>query len=73
MQAVQQLMEWVAKGVDVHYLTGNHDELLRRFAGFQMGSLTIANKLVKVMPDGTKAWFFHGRNRRHDAKLEVAS
>jgi UDP-2,3-diacylglucosamine pyrophosphatase LpxH len=60
MLVVQHLIALVAKGIPVHYLTGNHDEMLRRFAGFKMGTLQIANKLVKTMPNGEKAWFFHG-------------
>ncbi len=60
MQVVEYLMHLAATGTPVHYLTGNHDEMLRRFAGFKMGALQIANKLVKTLPDGKKAWFFHG-------------
>ncbi len=60
MLVVEHLMHLAATGTPVHYLTGNHDELLRRFAGFKMGALQIANKLVKTLPDGQKAWFFHG-------------
>ena len=60
MQVVEHLMHLAATGTPVHYLTGNHDEMLRRFAGFRMGALQIANKLVKTLPDGKKAWFFHG-------------
>lgn len=48
-----------SKGVPVHYITGNHDEMLRRFAGFQLGNLRIENKLILEL-DGKKAWIFHG-------------
>jgi UDP-2,3-diacylglucosamine pyrophosphatase LpxH len=60
MMVLKHLLGWVAQGIPVHYLTGNHDELLRRFAGFRMGSFQIANKLVKTLDNGEKAWFFHG-------------
>ncbi len=59
MKVVKLLMEWVAKDIKVHYITGNHDELLRKFAGFKLGSFTISNKLV-VNLHGKKAWIFHG-------------
>lgn len=59
MQVIQQIMKWVSKGVKVHYITGNHDEMLRKFSGFKMGSLQIQNKLFLEL-DGKKAWFFHG-------------
>lgn len=60
MQVIEHLLHLAATGTPVHYLTGNHDELLRRFAGFKMGAFQIANKLVKTLADGKKAWFFHG-------------
>jgi UDP-2,3-diacylglucosamine pyrophosphatase LpxH len=60
MKVVKYLMGWMSKGVKIHYITGNHDEMLRKFVGFKMGSFTIANKLVLDLHDGKKAWFFHG-------------
>lgn len=59
MQVVQKIMSWVKKGVKVYYITGNHDEMLRKFAGNKIGSLIIDNKLV-VELDGKKVWIFHG-------------
>lgn len=59
MKVVHKIMNWVKKGVKVYYLTGNHDEMLRRFAGTKFGSLVIDNKLVLEL-DGTKVWLFHG-------------
>lgn len=59
MRVIKHLMGWVASGTKVTYITGNHDEMLRKFVGFKMGSLEIVNKVVMKM-DGKKAWFFHG-------------
>ena len=59
MRVVRHLVGLMSKGTRVHYLTGNHDELLRRFAGTRLGALSIANKLVLDLPHG-KTWFFHG-------------
>ncbi len=59
MKVIKQIMNWVQKGVEVHYITGNHDEMLRKFDGFELGSFSIKNKLVLEL-DGKKAWFFHG-------------
>lgn len=59
MKVVRKLMKFVAEGVPVHYLTGNHDELLRKFADMHMGTFHLQNKLV-IELNGTKAWFFHG-------------
>ena len=59
MQVIKQIIAWASKGVKVHYITGNHDEMLRKFAGFKMNNLSIQNKLVLEL-DNKKAWFFHG-------------
>lgn len=59
MQVIRQIIKWASKGTEVHYLTGNHDEMLRRFVGLELGSLKIANKLILEL-NGRKAWFFHG-------------
>lgn len=48
-----------SNGVAVYYITGNHDELLRKFTDTSIGDFHIVNKLVLEM-DGKKAWFFHG-------------
>ena len=60
MKVVKQLMHWVTKGKKTYYVTGNHDEMLRRFTGLKMGSFTIVNKLVLDLNNNTKAWIFHG-------------
>jgi UDP-2,3-diacylglucosamine pyrophosphatase LpxH len=59
MQVIKHVTNLIAKGVKVTYLTGNHDEMLRRFAGFKMGSFEIANKKVVTL-NGKSAWIFHG-------------
>lgn len=60
MKVVRHIMKLVSKGVKVYYVTGNHDEMLRKFEGFKMGSFTIVNKLLLELEEGKKAWIFHG-------------
>ncbi|MGI8636559.1 MAG: UDP-2,3-diacylglucosamine diphosphatase, partial [Segetibacter sp.] len=60
MKIVKHLISWIGKGVKTYYITGNHDEMLRKFAGLKMGSLQLVDKVVLDMPDNKKAWFFHG-------------
>ena len=60
MKVIKQLMHWMSKGVKIYYITGNHDEMLRKFVGFKMGSLKIVNKVILELDNGKKAWFFHG-------------
>ena len=59
MKILRKLMKFVVEGVNVYYLTGNHDELLRKFADMHLGSFHLQNKLILEL-DGKKAWFFHG-------------
>ena len=60
MKVVKHIMGWMSKGVKLYYVTGNHDEMLRKFVGFKIGSLQIVNKIVLPLSDDKKAWFFHG-------------
>jgi UDP-2,3-diacylglucosamine pyrophosphatase LpxH len=59
MRVVNHIFKWISKGIKVHYITGNHDEMLRKFAGFKLGSLRISNKLILEL-DEKKVWIFHG-------------
>jgi len=59
-KVIKQLLEWISKGVKMYYVTGNHDEMLRKFAGFKMSSLKIVNKVVLDLEGDKKAWIFHG-------------
>lgn len=59
MKVVKLIMEWVAEGIKVHYIVGNHDEMLRKFIGCKLGSFSIVNKVVMDI-NGQKAWMFHG-------------
>jgi len=59
MKVIKQLMSFITSSTKVFYITGNHDEMLRRFKGFTLGNFKIVNKLVLNI-DGKKGWFFHG-------------
>jgi UDP-2,3-diacylglucosamine pyrophosphatase LpxH len=59
MQVVKHITSLIAKGTKITYLTGNHDEMLRKFSGFRLGSFQIANKKV-ISLNGQSAWIFHG-------------
>ncbi len=58
-KVIRQILKFVTKGIPVYYLTGNHDEMLRKFADFDLGSFKLMNKIVLNL-DGKKAWIFHG-------------
>lgn len=56
---IKKVIALATKGTKVYYITGNHDEKLRRFGETKMGNIYIVDKLVLNL-DGKKAWFFHG-------------
>lgn len=60
MKVMKHLVGWISKGIRTYYVTGNHDEMLRKFTGLKMGSFRIVNKIVLDLPDDKKAWIFHG-------------
>jgi len=70
LKIIKKILDFTSKGTKVYYLTGNHDEMLRKFSDTKMGNFEILDKLVLEL-DGKKAWFFHGDifdNSVHHAK-----
>lgn len=59
MMVVNHIIGLISKGTQIHYITGNHDELMRKFVGFNISNFCITNKLVLTI-DNKKAWIFHG-------------
>lgn len=59
LKVIRQLIKMMEKGVQVFYITGNHDEFLRKFSQTQIGNLRIINQLILNL-NGTKTWIFHG-------------
>jgi UDP-2,3-diacylglucosamine pyrophosphatase LpxH len=59
MQVIKHITGLLARNTKITYLTGNHDEMLRKFAGFKIGTFSIDNKAV-VKLNGKRAWIFHG-------------
>ncbi|MCB0790183.1 MAG: UDP-2,3-diacylglucosamine diphosphatase [Flavobacteriales bacterium] len=58
MQVLKRLLKLAAK-VPVYYITGNHDEALRRYSPSRLGNLHLVDKLELIL-DGERYWFFHG-------------
>jgi len=53
------VLNLMTKGTRVFYITGNHDEMLRRYADFQISNFTLTDKLVLEI-DNKMTWIFHG-------------
>jgi UDP-2,3-diacylglucosamine pyrophosphatase LpxH len=58
-KVISRIFKMMNQGTKVYYITGNHDEMLRKFTDFELGGLTLCNKLILEL-DGKKTWFFHG-------------
>ncbi len=46
LRVIKKIMDFAANGVEVVYITGNHDEMLRKFTDSEIGNISIVNKLV---------------------------
>ncbi len=59
IEVIRQILKFAVSGVPIYYITGNHDDALRRFSGFSLGNFYLEDKLLLDL-DGKKAWIFHG-------------
>lgn len=59
MKVVNRILKMIGQGVKVYYVTGNHDEMLRRFSDFHLANFSLVDKLILDL-DGKKTWIFHG-------------
>jgi len=59
MQVLRQILKMTEKGTNTYYLTGNHDEALRKYSGLKIGKFHLEDKLILNL-DGKKTWIFHG-------------
>lgn len=53
------ILEFIKQGKPVYYLTGNHDDVLRKFSDFKMDTFELIDELVLEL-DGKSHWIFHG-------------
>ena len=59
LKVIRQLVKMIEKGVQVVYITGNHDDVFRKFNNTQLGNFSIVNQLELTVKD-QKTWIFHG-------------
>ena len=59
LKVIKHLVGLASDRCTVYYITGNHDEMFRKFSGMKIGKLRILNDL-KLELDGKRVWFFHG-------------
>ena len=59
LQVIQRVLKMSVQGVKVYYITGNHDDTLRRYSDFSAGNIHLRDKLVLHLNDKSY-WIFHG-------------
>jgi UDP-2,3-diacylglucosamine pyrophosphatase LpxH len=59
MNVLRHIIKMSTNGTRVIYITGNHDEVLRKYSDLILGSFELVDKLILDL-DGKKAWVFHG-------------
>lgn len=59
MNVLRQILKMSNQGTRVIYITGNHDEALRKYSDLILGNFELVDKLILEL-DGKKTWIFHG-------------
>ena len=59
MAVLSEFFKMMKKGTQVIYITGNHDEFLRKYTDLSMGNLFLTDKYLLEI-EGKKYWIFHG-------------
>lgn len=59
LRVLKYILDLAYNGCEVVYITGNHDEMLRKFGKMQFGRIELTNKMLLDI-EGQKAWLFHG-------------
>ncbi len=59
LEIIKYILKLSLRGTEVVYITGNHDEFLRKFPMMNIGNIQIQDKLILEV-DHKKVWIFHG-------------
>jgi len=59
MKVIKYFLDLISQGKEIYYVTGNHDELMRKFLNFKIQNFKIVNQVVLDTSEG-KVWIFHG-------------
>lgn len=59
LRVINRILKLLSNGTKIYYITGNHDDVLRRFSNFGNGNFYLRDQVVLQL-NGKKYWFFHG-------------
>lgn len=57
---IRRLLTMSKRGTEVIYVTGNHDEFLRRYSSLLLGNIQLVDEAVHVTADGRQLLVIHG-------------
>lgn len=58
-KVIERIVSMISNGTNVIYITGNHDEMLRKFVDLKISNFELTNKKILKI-NGKKLWIFHG-------------
>jgi UDP-2,3-diacylglucosamine pyrophosphatase LpxH len=59
-EVVRRILKIAHRGTRVMFIAGNHDEMLRDYAGFSFGGITIMEEAIHNTADGRRLLITHG-------------
>ncbi|MGF1607711.1 MAG: UDP-2,3-diacylglucosamine diphosphatase [Rhodothalassiaceae bacterium] len=57
---IRKILKRASKGVDVIYVPGNHDEVLRDYIGHDLAGVRLVRDHIHETADGRRYWVLHG-------------
>ncbi len=57
---VRRILTYTKRGTEVVYITGNHDEFLRKYTTIELGGIRVVDEAVHETADGRKLLVLHG-------------
>jgi UDP-2,3-diacylglucosamine pyrophosphatase LpxH len=70
MAVIQEIFQLLSEGTRVIYITGNHDEMMRRYSDLHLGNFQLTDKVV-IEINGKMTWIFHGDVFDHTSKRQA--
>jgi len=59
LKVIRRILKMIEKGVQVVYVTGNHDDVFRKFCNTRLGNFSIVNQ-YEITNGEQRTWIFHG-------------
>jgi len=60
INVIRRILTRSRRGTKIVYITGNHDEFLRRYSGMSFGNIHLVDEYIHQSPNGNQYWVVHG-------------